>query len=471
MSRPLSNRVSYELYSSTLREYLHRVLVRNGISGNYVSRGKLSIDRGPRRSKPCRRCKGICLWVPSSFQRSSSLSGLVSSRFIYWRRQAFLRTQDFTISSQPTPPDVIRNSSTAYALKLIILGLFFGWGVSGDFWPAFISAASYSLGWGLILVLRRRIVEFMNSALRNDQSITVHEFITLQHGNDLRVRVLSSCLTLFALLAVLVAEAMAVAAFLQPLHLGSTALVELAIAGVLVLMALYATLSGNSGVIQSVKLQFGMMYLGLFGITALLLYIHVSELTPLPPHGMFAILISAGYCVFILFYRRSKYVDTSPVRTSDNPRDENSSKSLIPRLLRRFGKVLNPSISVFASLIIVLAGMGFHFAGLSAIERSGVAALQAGTHITNAGWIALILLPLFYPIADVTNWQRIAVAAKNSALDNTSSRMSPRTWRRIFGAVEAPLLWLFIWALGALCGRRNRTIRRFRSGARLWLSN
>ena len=164
--------------------------------------------------------------------------------------RTFLRRQDFAVSSQATPPEVIRNSSTAYALRLMIFGLFFAWGASGDFWPALISAACYSMGWGLIFLLRRPIIEFMNGALRNDQSITVHEFITRQHGNDRRVRLFSSGLTIFTLFAVVVAEAIAVSAFLQPLHLAGTSSVDLAIVGVLLAMALYATLSGNSAVMQ-----------------------------------------------------------------------------------------------------------------------------------------------------------------------------------------------------------------------------
>jgi len=366
--------------------------------------------------------------------------------------RTLLRRQDFAVSSQATPPEVIRNSSTAYALRLIIFGLFFGWGASGDFWPALISAACYSMGWGLIFLLRRPIIEFMNGALRNDQSITVHEFITRQHGNDRRVRLFSSGLTIFTLFAVVVAEAMAVSAFLQPLHLAGTSSVDLSIVGVLLAIALCATLSGNSAVMQSVQWQFGITYLGLFGTAALLLYIHVSGLTPLPPHGIFAILISACCCGFILYYRRSKYVDTNPVRPSDDPGNGNSSDSLTARLLRRFGKVLNPSISVCASLTIALAGMGFFFAGLPAIERSVGAALHTGTHVTSAGLIALIILPLFYPIADVTNWQRIAAAVKNSASTNNDPQILPDAWCRLFGAcaVETPLLWLLMWALGAL---------------------
>ena len=105
-----------------------------------------------------------------------------------------------------------------------------------------------------------------------------------------------------------------------------------------------------------------------------------------------------------------------------------------------------------ASLTIALAGMGFFFAGLPAIERSVGAALHTGTHVTSAGLIALIILPLFYPIADVTNWQRIAAAVKNSASTNNDPQILPDAWCRLFGAcaVETPLLWLLMWALGAL---------------------
>ena len=211
---------------------------------------------------------------------------------------------------------------------------------------------------------------------------------------------------------------------------------------------------------QSVQWQFGITYLGLFGTAALLLYIHVSGLTPLPPHGMFAILISACCCGFILYYRRSKYVDTNPVGPSGDPRNGNPGVSLTARLLRRFGKVLNPSISVCASLTIVLAGMGFLFAGLPEIERSAGAALQTGTHVTGAGWIALIILPLFYPIADVTNWQRIAAAVKNSAptqrLTDIARCLAP-AFRSMRGR-NALAVALDVGARRARCRRRNRTV-------------
>ena len=93
--------------------------------------------------------------IASFFQRLLISLGICFVPVYLLGGQAFLRTQDLIVSSQATPPKVIRNCSTAYALRLVIFGLFFGWGASGDFWPALISAACYSMGWGLIFVLRR----------------------------------------------------------------------------------------------------------------------------------------------------------------------------------------------------------------------------------------------------------------------------------------------------------------------------
>ena len=82
--------------------------------------------------------------------------------------------------------------------------------------------------------------------------------------------------------------------------------------------------------------------------------------------------------------------------------------------------------------------------------RSVGATLHTGTHVTSAGLIAMTILR-FHPIADVTNWQRIAAAVKNSASTNDYYRYCPSWFRLLEHApVETPLLWLLMWALGAL---------------------
>src|SRR5262249_37343460 len=102
------------------------------------------------------------------------------------RRATYARAQDYFVSSQATPPGVIQNSSIAHALKMATFGPFFAWGASGDFWPVLINSACLALGLCLIYVLRRPLLAFFNTTLRHDRSITVHEFIARQHGNDPR---------------------------------------------------------------------------------------------------------------------------------------------------------------------------------------------------------------------------------------------------------------------------------------------
>src|SRR6516225_2862752 len=232
------------------------------------------------------------------------------------RRKAYARAQDYFVSSEHSPPSVIRNSSIAYALKMATFGPFFVWGASGDFWPAIIYSTFFGLGVCLIYMVRRPMLAFMESALHGDRSITVHDFIARQHGNDPRVRLFASCLTVFAILALVIGEALVVATFLKPILSDNAVLTSVFVSAFLALMASYAMLSGNSGVMRSAQSQLGMLYLGLFGSTALLLYLLISALRPMSPHSTFAMVFVAACCAVMPFYRRSVYVDTSPIRTA-----------------------------------------------------------------------------------------------------------------------------------------------------------
>src|SRR6516164_7398839 len=127
------------------------------------------------------------------------------------RRKAYARAQDYVVSSEHSTPSVIRNSSIAYAIKMATFGPFFVWGASSDFWPAIIYSTFFGLGVCLIYMVRRPMLAFMESALHGDRSITVHDFIARQHGNDPRVRLFASCLTVFAILALVIGEALVVA--------------------------------------------------------------------------------------------------------------------------------------------------------------------------------------------------------------------------------------------------------------------
>ncbi len=66
--------------------------------------------------------------------------------------------QDYFVSPGYTPPEAIRNSSIANALRLAVFGPFFAFGASGDFWPVIIGAVC--LGSGIYLVFLLRPIHF-----------------------------------------------------------------------------------------------------------------------------------------------------------------------------------------------------------------------------------------------------------------------------------------------------------------------
>lgn len=366
------------------------------------------------------------------------------------RRKAYPRTQDYFVSCERTPPSVIRNSSIAYALKMATFGPFFTWGANGDLWPAIINSISFPLGACLIYVLRRPMLEFLESALGEDRSITVHDFIARRHGNDQRVRLLASFLTLFAILALIVGEALVLATFLKPLLSGSVVSTSLCVAGTVALAGLYAVLSGHSGVMRSAQSQLGMSYFGLFAATALLLYLLVSALRPATPHTTLAIAFVAVCCAAVPLYRRSRYVDTGRIGSAaSGSGSELGTEPMGARLFRRFEKIMNPCISVFAAWVVVLSLMELSSDGLAAVARDSAAALGAGTRLATIGLVALFLLPLVHPMVDVTNWQRMAVFAKDSALEPGHRGAALRGFIGIYAA-EIPLMSLFMCTFGAI---------------------
>jgi hypothetical protein len=193
-------------------------------------------------------------------------------------------------------------------------------------------------------------------------------------------------------------------------------------------------------VIYAGQLQLGAIFLGLFGAAALLLYLHVSALTPLPTYGTFAIGFAALCCLAILVYRHSRYIETGAIDPT----------ARAARLLSPFGKVLNPVISVLVVLVIVLAGMEFSAVRLPPSIPADPS--QAGSSIPLMGLAALALLPLFSPLASIVHWQRLAAMEKDKEAYQGDTARWLAALRRIFRiqAIETPLLWLFIASLGAI---------------------
>src|ERR1700731_4891101 len=262
-------------------------------------------------------------------------------------RRNFQRPRYYFIALQPTPPYGMRNSAVGYPLRTAASGPLFVWGASGDLWPAIICAACCGLGVYLIYALRRPLLASLDAALSGDASATLPALIAKWHGNDGRVRLLTASLTVIALTGLITAEAFAAASLVQPVMTESARSAYLIVGGILALVVLYTVFAGNSGVMHSVQLQAGIIYLALFGSTALLLYFLVSDVSTMPPHGSFAVLFSGASAVFTLLHRRFKYVDNTLIGKTNGPSvNDGARPSLVSRLLRRVEKALNTFISV-----------------------------------------------------------------------------------------------------------------------------
>jgi hypothetical protein len=372
-------------------------------------------------------------------------------------RRNLHRASEYFIASGPTPPDVVRNCSVAYPLRIAAFGPFFAWGASGDLWPAIIAAACFGLGVYLIYALRRPLFAFLDSALDGNTSMTVPAFIAKWHGNDGRVRLLTASLTVVALTGLITAEAFATAILVGPGMMESGRSVYVLAGGMVALAVLYTIFAGNSGVMHSVQLQVGMIYLGLFGSTALLLYFLVSDVTTMPPHGSFAIIFVAAASILILFYRRFKFVDNTPIVRMNGPNVADGGRpTWLSRLLRGLEKTLNTFISVFVILVIVLVTMEFSFFGVSAIARHSIVALQRGTNIAGTALLTIVAVPLLYPIVDIATWQRLAALAKDTG---SKPDLRSATVARIFRslALEVMLLLLLMCMFGAVAAVATET--------------
>jgi hypothetical protein len=368
------------------------------------------------------------------------------------RRKISARAHDYFVSSAYTPPTAIQNASIAYALPLTTVAALFFFGASTDVWPVVISAVSFGVGVWLLYAVRAPMLAFLSRALRRDQSITVHEFITKLHGNDARLRVLASSLTVFALAGLTVAVAFVLAALLKPVMPDPFSPFIIATC-VLVVAIVSAIWSGNSGVIRAAQAQLAVIYLGLFVATALLIYLAMSGAPSLPPQATFAILFVAACCIAFMLYRRTRYIDTSPFDTTGS--GDTAGAETEPSgagAFVRFEKVLNVSVSVFAGFVIAFAYIAVSGNDyLELVQDAAAATLGSGTQ---ASWLELVslgLLPLFYPLADLSNWQRIAAFEKNNPGTDDATR-DTRAYRGLFRiyAIETPLIWLFLCMVGAL---------------------
>jgi len=360
------------------------------------------------------------------------------------RRRQYARAREYFVTSEHTPPGVVQNSSIAYSLQIATFGQFFSWGAKGEFWPAIVFSAMFGAGLYLIYRLRRPMLAFMSHALDRDRSITVPGFIARQHGNDARVQLVAAALSVFAFTGLIASAAIGVASLVMPILPGGLNATFPIACGLLGLMMLYTIPAGNSGAMRSAQPQLGILYFGLIGSTLIVLYMLLSSAGRMPPHGTFAVAVLAACCAFVVIYRRSRYIDTSPIGTPVSGQ-ATDIEPLSARLFRRFSRIANEFIAVLAATTLVIALIGLYAQGFPAVITESVSALRAETRTSISGLLALALLPIFYPIVDTTNWLRIAALP-------TDAGQTPEAFARVLGiyAGASALLWLFICMFGAI---------------------
>ena len=279
-----------------------------------------------------------------------------------------------------------------------------------------MAAVCFPLGLFLKACVRAPLLAFLGDALIYDKSVTIHQFIARWHGNDARLRLLAAALTgvVFAALAIGAAFALA-----RSLAAGLDAAVPPSVIALCMLIVAsgYALIVGNTGVLRSTQLQLGMIYFGLIGAAALLLYELISDLTQLSPYGIFGIVFIAAFCAVLVGYRRSRYVDTGPIRRPFDAAGPAAAgrEPLSARLFVRFEKIFNVCISMLAVFAVVIALMGLSAIGWSKVALDLVAAIGRGADISGLSLLSVSLLLLFYPLVDATSWQRIAALEKDAA--------------------------------------------------------
>ena len=362
------------------------------------------------------------------------------------RRREYARAREYFVASEPTPPGVVQNGSIAYALQIAAFAQFFSWGARGDFWAAIACSVMFGAGLYLVYRLRRPILGFLSQALDRDRSITVPGFIARQHGDDPRVQSFAAALSALAFAGLITSTAIGVASLVRPILPSGPNLTSAIACGLLALMMLYTIPAGNSGAMRSTQAQLGILYLGLIGSILVVLYMLISSAIRMPPRGTFAVAVLAACCAIVLIYRRSRYIDTSPIgRAASAEAVDNEPGGA--RLFRRFSRVTNELIALAVAITLGVAVIDLYAQGFPAVITESVTALRAPTPTSVSGFMALVLLPILYPIVDSTNWLRIAALSTDA-----DGGQTPEALARVLGmyAGASALLWLMICMFGTI---------------------
>jgi len=371
---------------------------------------------------------------------------IVTSLLIYFlpvylqRRAEYSKSSQYFVSTGGADKILFQNSSVAYALQMATLGPFFVWGATGNFLPAVLNTGFFCLGLFLIYWLRSPMLSFLKSSLSSSESVTIHQFIARAHGNDHRVKLIASVMTIFALFGLVLAELFGLLTVVQPFFGPQKDVTYTFTIGVFFLMFLYSTVGGNDGVMHSDQLQLGLAYVGIFVSAFSLMLGFVSNNIATPSNAGMGGLVLLMFCALaLLLLRKFRFlVPSRGEKTSGN-----KLKGVVCATLYRFEQVLNWIIVISMVIMFVIGTVNVIKFGWNKI---GVLSLFTW-QMSSPMMVALCILPLFYQIIDITNWQRIAALE----VDQKEASEFESSSKAIKGyALEAPTTWLALLAFGGL---------------------
>jgi len=362
---------------------------------------------------------------------------------------SFKTAKDFFVGSSQTSPIIFQNSSIAYQLQMATFGAFFLWGVTEDYRPALVNSVCFLVGLLLIYRLRHPLIRFLNDALRGDSSITVHEFLARKYGDARLVRLVSSLLTVVALIGIAIGEIFGVATVIRPLMPQDVQALYIFVFGMLLLMFVYTVSAGNSGVMRSDQAQLGTAYFGLFVAALMMLAGLYASGKPLSPQVVLCTLVFGGSALMMLIYRRFRFLDTSLLQANSKSNGNMAEHPASVRAFNHFERFLNVSCVVLAVALMAFAVLAFRQVPLASLSAAFSGAVLRPTTFPTIAIVALILLPIFYQFVDITNWQRIAAFEKTNAELSDRERKFRRSF--LIYAIESPIVWILMCMFGTLC--------------------
>ncbi|HIJ84805.1 MAG: hypothetical protein HW380_2972 [Magnetococcales bacterium] len=354
------------------------------------------------------------------------------------RRASYDSIRKFVVSSDGATAERFQNSSVAYAAQMSTFGPFFIWGLSGDTVGATINTAFFFLGLLMVWVFRVPMLAFLDERLLKDTSITPHAFIAAPYGDSRLIRTASSWITIIALLGIIIAEMMGVAAVLAPLLPHTPDAKYIVVALMFFMMVLYTLTGGNDGVMRSEVLQLRSAYCALAMFALVYLFSLSKPITSNPQIATLLAMISVASAV--LFSGQVVSLGSLLKMTPDESTGGFEAK------FQTFERAVAIITLLSLAAISLSSAYLFVFRDIAAFSSTSVINWFQNKSIPAIGLFSLAVLPLFYQVADITNWQRLA--ATTSQKDLAAKKLIGK--HMIWFAIEASGFWFLLLLLGGL---------------------